>query len=495
MQAEPLQEAADNSAGAGKCPFTGNAGAEPVSDPRLSEPKCPFSAVSPGVVKVGNTNAARVPKIKCMPFVGPIKEFTGDVMPFLNEQRKIYGEAFRFPIMGQEITILAGDDAIALLEHDELLTTKDKMDVLVQAVGSKLPGTFDGPYHKHYKRMQTAWLNRKLERERRPEVAEAVADNVSHWHTGFVFDPLKETQAQTVDILSRVLNGEKFPFDHKELAKVVRTLIFATYGPAPLWLTLNIPGFKKTMEKFNQNSLKLVHRVKTDPEFAEKTLMGQYLKYEAKEDIGGEWKDDDLKVVPMAAYLAGYDTVASAAAFMSYQLLSNPEWLEKVREEYVELSKESGGDVDPMKQKVLRACFMETTRIHPPGILVIRTATKDFQFKGYQIRKGDEVIVQIASNNMDEEIYGPNVDKFDPSRFMGDDLTARKRALLTFGSGAHRCSGAMIGPLFSQEMVAHWVNYFDLELVKGHEKPKVACLPFTQPLNLKIRVKGTRKPY
>lgn len=490
MHAEPLKDA-----GAGKCPFTGAASAAPAADPRLSEPQCPFSEASPGTVKVGRTDAPRVPKIKCIPFVGPVREFTGDVMPFLNEQRKLYGEAFRFPIMGQEMTILAGDDAIALLEHDELLTTKDKMETLVKAVGSRLPGTFDGPFHKHYKRIQTAWLNRKLERECRPLVIEAVSELTAKWKPGDVFDPLMETQAQTVDILSRVLNGEKFPFSHKELALVVRTLIFATYGPAPLWLTLNIPGFKKTMEKFNQNSLKLVRKVRTDPEFAEKTLMGQYLKYDAKEDLGGEWTDEDLKVVPMAAYLAGYDTVASAAAFMSYQLLSHPEWLEKVREEYETLSRESGGDVDPMKQKVLRACFMETTRIHPPGILVIRTATKDFQFKGYQIRQGDSVIVQIASNNMDEEIYGPNTDQFDPSRFLGDELTARKRALLTFGSGAHRCSGAMIGPLFSQEMVAYWINHYDLELVEGHDKPKVACLPFTQPMNLRIRVKGERKTH
>lgn len=490
-----MQAERSHPASAGTCPAGGAASMKAASDPRLSEPRCPFAEATPGTVKVGRTDAPRPPRIKAMPFVGPFKEFTGDVMPFLNEQRRKYGEAFRFPIMGQEMTILAGPDAIALLEHDELLTTKDKMDTLVKAVGSKLPATFDGPYHKHYKRMQTSWLNRKLERSCRPDVVRAVSDHTSRWKPGYVFDPLMETQAQTVDILSRVLNGEPFPFSHEELTLVVRTLLFATYGPMPLWLTLNYPGFKKTMEKFNKNSLKLVQKVRTDADFADKTLMGQYLKYDAKEDLGGVWKDEDLKVVPMAAYLAGFDTVASAAAFMSYQLLSHPEWLAKVREEYAELSRESGGDVDPMQQKVLRACFMETTRLHPPGILVIRTATKDFQFKGYQIREGDSVIVQIASNNMEEEVYGPNTDTFDPSRFLGDDLTARKRALLTFGSGAHRCSGATVGPLFSQEIVAHWVNHYDLELVEGHDEPEVVCVPFTQPFNLRIRVLGERRPH
>ena len=170
MQAEPLKENSDTPgdlrSDIAQCPFmNGQMDQAKTDDPRLSEPQCPFSAASPGVVKVGRTGAPRVPKIKTTPFIGPFKEFTGDVMPFLNEQRKIYGDAFRFPIFGLDQTILAGDDAIALLEHDELLTTKDKMDTLVKAVGSRLPGTFDGPYHKHYKRIQTSWLNRKLECE------------------------------------------------------------------------------------------------------------------------------------------------------------------------------------------------------------------------------------------------------------------------------------------------------------------------------------------
>ncbi|MCB1615526.1 MAG: cytochrome P450 [Pseudomonadales bacterium] len=458
----------------------------------LSEPKCPFSDASPGSIKVGSGSGKRPPRIKCLPFVGPIKPFTGDVMPFLNETRKAYGEAFRFPIMGNELTILCGDDALALLEHDELLSTTRSMEVLARAVKSKLTYTFDGPNHKYYRKIHSGWLNRQLEKERRNEIVTTVGEHTANWKPGHVFDPLKEAQSQTVDVLSRILNGEPFPFTSKELSTVVHTLIFATYGHVPLWLALNNPVYKKTQKKMNENSLKLVRRVRQDPEFAERTLIGQYLKVEPKEDLDGVWRDDDLKIVPIAAYLAGYDTVASAAAFMLYQLLAHPEWLQKVRAEYDELTREAdSAGVDPMKQKVLRAIFMEATRINPPGALVIRYATKDFQFKGYTIRKGDEVIVQISSNHMNEALF-PNPEKFDPTRFLGDDATQLKRKVLTFGSGAHRCTGAMVGPLFSQEMVSYWVNHFDLELVPGNDKPRIVAVPFTQPMDLKVRVTGRR---
>jgi len=491
MQAEQLKETSET----GGCPMGNSAGlSDPnLSEPHLSEPKCPFTAASPGSIKVGTGSGKRPPKIKCLPFVGPIKQFTGDVMPFLNETRKEYGEAFRFPVMGNELTFLCGDDALALLEHDELLSTTKSMEVLMRAVKSNLPGTFDGPNHKYYRKIHSSWLNRQLEKERRDEIVKTVSEHAGCWQPGHEFDPLKESQSQTVDVLSRILNGEPFPFTSKELSTVVHTLIFATYGHVPLWLALNNPIYKKTQKKMNENSLKLVRRVRQDPEFRENTLIGQYLDFPPKDDLGGEWRDDDLKIVPLAAYLAGYDTVASAAAFMLYQLLAHPEWLQKVREEYAELTKGSDEPVDPMKQKVLRAIFSETTRINPPGALVIRYATQDFQFNGYTIRKGDEVIVQISSNHMNEELF-PNPTKFDPSRFLGDDATQLKRSVLTFGSGAHRCTGAMVGPLFSQEMVSYWVNYFDLELVPGNDKPRIVAVPFTQPMDLKVRVVGPRTP-
>jgi len=144
-----------------------------------------------------------------------------------------------------------------------------------------------------------------------------------------------------------------------------------------------------------------------------------------------------------------------------------------------------------MKQKVLRAVFQEATRINPPGALVIRYATQDFEFDGYTIRKGDEILIQISSDHMNEALF-PEPGKFDPTRFLGSDATNLKRTVLTFGSGAHRCTGAMVGPLFSQEMVSYWVNHFDLELVPRGAKPKIAALPFTQPLGLRVKVLGRR---
>ncbi len=132
-----------------------------------SEGQCPFTGATPGSIEFGAGSGQRPPMIKALPLIGPIKKFSGDVMPFLNETRKTYGNAFRMRIMGIEMTCIGGNDAIALLENDDLLCTSKSMEVLMKAVKSRLPGTFDGPQHKLYRKIHSNFLNRGLERERR----------------------------------------------------------------------------------------------------------------------------------------------------------------------------------------------------------------------------------------------------------------------------------------------------------------------------------------
>lgn len=454
------------------------------------EIKCPISAV-PGI-KLGAGAGKRPPLIKSVPFIGPIKEFTGDVAPYLVQKRKEYGDVFRMRLFGIDLTVLCGPEAIALMDNDEIVCTKNSMEVLKKAMGSRLPMTFDGPQHKIYRKAHSNFLNKRLERARRDEIVGCLKQQTDLWVCGHEFDVLKEAQGQTVQVLSQLLNREPFPFSKEDLSTVIHTLVYATYGHIPMWLALNNPVYKSAAKRMRKHFLEHVRRVQADPELIKETMVGQYLSCPPPE--GTEtWEDADLKIVPLMAYLAGFDTVASAAGFFLYRLLSNPEHLQTVRDEYRALAEKANGNVDPMDQKFLRAAFQETVRINPPGALVIRYAAQDFQYGEYTIRKGQEVIIQISLDHLDEHLF-PNPTLFDPSRFLGKGASELKRHVLAFGSGAHRCTGAMIGPLITQTMVSYWINNYELELVPKGAKPRVVARPFTQPLNLKVRVVGRRSP-
>jgi len=430
----------------------------------------------------------RPPLVKSLPLIGPARHFLGDVLPFFAQSRATYGDAFRIRMLHIEMTCLFGAEAIDLLKPDSGLRTSNSMHVLDREMQSSLPSMFDGPSHQMFRKAHLQFMNRNLETKCREDIQSCLIQHTKRWQPGVELDMLHEAQTQTVDVLSNILNGEAFPFSKKELALVVHTLIWATFGHAPKLIFKN-PAYKSAMQRMRVHLLKLVAKIKANPELAATTLVGNYLDLPLPPGLDS-WDDGDLVSVPLGAYLAGFDTLASASSFLIYRLLSNPEALAKARAEYADLASESGGAVDPVNQKYLRAAFLETTRLNPPGPAVLRFADRDLEFNGYQIRKGDEILIVIAGDHLNEEFF-PNTNSFDPSRFLGPQASELRRRVLPFSTGNHRCTGSMLGELMAVEMVSYWINHFDLEVV-GKQPIRAVARPYTQPAELSIKVLGRR---
>ncbi|MCA9533647.1 MAG: cytochrome P450 [Myxococcales bacterium] len=437
-----------------------------------------------------SSGSRRPPLVRSVPVLGPVRQFLGDVLPFLTQSRATYGDAFRLRMLNLEMTCLFGDDALALLEAGSCLRTSQSMHVLDAELQSCLPSTFDGPQHKMFRRAHLEFMTASLESKRRDDIQSRLAQHTAAWRAGDRVDVLHEAQVQTVDVLSVILNGEPLPFSKRELALVVHTLIWATFGHAPKWMLHN-PMYRSVQRRMRAHMLGLVARIRANPERAASTLVGRYLDLEPPTGRD-RWEDGDLAAVPFSAYLAGFDTVASASSFLLYQLVTHPEHLEQVRREHDELARESEGAVAPVKQKYLRAAFLEAVRLNPPGTAVLRVADRDFEFAGYTIRKGDEVLVVIAADHLNEAFF-PRPTEFDPTRFLSENSAPLKRRVLPFGSGNHRCTGAVLGELVAVEMVSHWVNTFDLQVVPAGRRVRAVARPFTQPDGLRVEVVARRE--
>ncbi len=431
----------------------------------------------------------RPPLVRSLPLIGPLRQFLGDVLPFLVSSRATYGDAFRLRMLNVEMTCLFGPEAIALLEAGSCLRTSKSMHVLDGELQSRLPSTFDGPQHPMFRKLHLQFMNKSLESSRRTDIQSCLARHTGQWRAGDRLDVLHEAQVQTVDVLSTVLNGEPFPFSKKDLALVVHTLIWATFGHAPRWILRN-PFYRSAQKRMRSHLLDLIARIRDDPDRAATTLVGRYFDFPPPTGME-RWEDRDLVAVPYGAYLAGFDTVASASSFLLYRLLTHPGALARVRQEIERLSRESSTLVDPTRQQYLRAAFLETVRLNPPGAAVLRFADRDFEFAGYSIRKGDEILVVIAGDHLDADVF-PRPNEFDPTRFLGPEAVDRKRRVLPFGSGSHRCTGAFLGELVAVEMVSHWVDRFDLRVVPAGRKVRAVARPFTQPRGLRVEVLARR---
>jgi cytochrome P450 len=93
----------------------------------------------------------------------------------------------------------------------------------------------------------------------------------------------------------------------------------------------------------------------------------------------------------------------------------------------------------------------EVLRHSGPTHYAARTLTRDVEWYGRTVPKGDRILLLIASANRDEREYP------DPDRF---DLDRRIPALITFGQGVHFCLGASLARLESRVALEEFTRRF-----------------------------------
>jgi cytochrome P450 len=89
--------------------------------------------------------------------------------------------------------------------------------------------------------------------------------------------------------------------------------------------------------------------------------------------------------------------------------------------------------------RLVPSLVAETIRYQTPVIHMRRTATRDVEFGGQRIKKGDKVVMWYISGNRDESV----IDR--PDEFIVDRAKARQH--LSYGAGIHRCVGDRLADL------------------------------------------------
>jgi cytochrome P450 len=89
--------------------------------------------------------------------------------------------------------------------------------------------------------------------------------------------------------------------------------------------------------------------------------------------------------------------------------------------------------------KLVPSLVAETIRYQTPVIHMRRTATRDTELAGQQIRRGDKVVMWYVSGNRDDSVIE------NPDTFIVD--RAKPRQHLSYGAGIHRCVGDRLADL------------------------------------------------
>jgi len=157
------------------------------------------------------------------------------------------------------------------------------------------------------------------------------------------------------------------------------------------------------------------------------------ISFAIKARINGEpLSDDDVMGVVFMLYIGGLDTVVATLGFMFRYLASHPERQRELIE----------------NPAILPDAIDEMLRVFA-SVNGSRLLTRDMEFAGVQMKKGDRVYVTtVAANRDPREFDHPNE----------VDFTRSANRHLTFAAGPHRCIGSHLARREIKIAIEEWLK-------------------------------------
>jgi cytochrome P450 len=153
-----------------------------------------------------------------------------------------------------------------------------------------------------------------------------------------------------------------------------------------------------------------------------------------------KWNEREIAFNGVLTVLGGIDTTRNTTAGAMLEMIRHPQELARLR----------------ANPGLMRTAVEEALRWTSPIAHVRREAMCDFELRGQKIRKGEWVVVWIASANRDEEAF-PEPDRFDVGRTPNEHLA--------FLYGEHYCLGAHLARLELRVILSELISQLpDMEL-------------------------------
>nr|CAD7444537.1 unnamed protein product [Timema bartmani] len=163
-----------------------------------------------------------------------------------------------------------------------------------------------------------------------------------------------------------------------------------------------------------------------------------------------ELNDGLLAAQCFVFFLAGFETSSTTVSFCLYELATNPEIQERLREEVDTVLQKYKGTITYeaiQEMDYLSRVVDETLRKYPPVPNLDRECTKKFTFSGtnHVIEKGINLIIPVYALHHDPK-YFPDPELFNPDRFTEEAKRTRHHySYLPFGEGPRICIGMRFG--------------------------------------------------
>ncbi|KAF8868304.1 cytochrome P450 [Infundibulicybe gibba] len=190
---------------------------------------------------------------------------------------------------------------------------------------------------------------------------------------------------------------------------------------------------------------------------------------------------------------AGHETTASGLAWTLWFLANDQTSQDRLRDEVIPIFESNPRpDYRTLKDLEWLDCvIMESLRLMPPVPMTFRKAAKTDYIDGVLVPKGTLFYIPIRVVNTWTEIWGPDAEEFNPSRWKNLPPTYHPAfSLLSFISGPHGCIGKTMAIIEMKAVIAALVAKFVFSPgYEGQVAQPTAAVTMKPKDNMPLRVR------
>ncbi|OAA50194.1 Cytochrome P450 [Beauveria brongniartii RCEF 3172] len=191
-----------------------------------------------------------------------------------------------------------------------------------------------------------------------------------------------------------------------------------------------------------------------------------------------EFTESYLRKMAVTNFGAGHETLASTLIAIIAMLGTHPEVQatakHEIRCQNAAKSRKPGSNIsyaDAMELVYTRAVIREAMRLYPVISMslprVVPLHSRGLQLHGFHIPPGATVGCNPVSLHRNEDICGPDPDKFDPRRWLAgsgtpDNIRALERYSLSWGGGSRTCPGRHVAEMIVLKCVVRLLDRFEV---------------------------------
>lgn len=414
-------------------------------------------------------------------FVLTIKAIRQPIALF-EECSKIYGKIYTMPPLSGYPTSVVISDPVYLKQvfsaTSEQLNTGVSSKKLIQPIlGDFSLLTLDGKKHLHHRKLLLPSFHGQRMEVYGELMAKATQKKISSWKNGETLRLEDEARDITFAVILKAIFGmdeENARFE--ELTQSLHSLIQVMSKPFGFFTLLNstlhrnlgvLTPWAKMMKLRQKVDTCLFEEIEARKKI---NLDGRTdilsLLLQAKDDSGNAMTDQEIRDEMLTLLMAGHETSTMGIAWSFYGMLSNPDVLNKLKEELTRVVSNQEELVKNLDKLVyLDAVIKEALRITPVIPYVARITNDTYQLGEYLLPKGTAILPCIYLAHRDPDVWSePN--QFIPERFLNTADTPY--TYLPFGSGIRRCIGAAFAQYEMKIIIAQILLHAELELKENY---------------------------